>query len=150
MPRDVVNGLVVVAVIVVCLVALVALLVMRRYLLARPVGSFDCAMRIRTPGASGSAAWAPGVARYESDRLDWFPFLGLGARPAQVMRRQGFEIVDRREADEGDVVAIEAGWVVVTCDLDAETFELAMERQAYEALATWLESAPPGQNAVFS
>jgi len=148
--QDIVDGLVLIALIALILVTLIGLLVVRRYLLARAVGSFDCALRMTTPGANGHAVWAPGVARYESDRLDWYPFLGVGAKPGHVMKRQGLEIVGRREARALEATTIQSGWVVVVCDLDAAILELAMEPAAYDALAMWLESAPPGQHSVFS
>jgi hypothetical protein len=149
-PTEVAAGLAFLAGAAVILVALIGLLVARRQLLARPAGAFDCSMRMKSSGVTGSVGWAPGVARCESDRLEWFPFLGWSMKPGQVLRRQGLEIVDRRVARPPETAAILRGWIVVTCDLDDEVLELAMEPASYDALAMWLESAPPGGLPVFT
>ena len=119
-----------------------ALFVLRRYLLMRSIGIFDCSLRKeggRTPGA-----WTMGMARYESDRLDWFPVFTMNPRPERSLARARLVILDRREPQGSETYGIMPGAVIVRCAYGAATLELAMNRTAYDGFATWLESAPPG------
>jgi hypothetical protein len=129
------------------IVALLALaiggLVLRRHVLTKEIGSFDCSMRIEDP--NGRLRWMVGVARYADDRLDWFNVFGFTLRPARRLSRPSLEILERRQPNSHDIYAVMPGWVVVRCDDDATVLELAMGQIAYNGFATWLESAPPGQ-----
>jgi hypothetical protein len=129
--------------VVALLVLAVGGLVLRRYLLTREIGSFDCSLRVEDP--SGRFRWMVGVARYEADRLDWFNVFGLTLRPARSLGRPNLEILEKRQPNSHDIYAVMPGWVVVRCDDDGAVVELAMGQNAYNGFATWLESAPPGQ-----
>lgn len=118
-------------------------LVLRRHLLTREIGSFDCSLRVEDP--TGRFRWMVGVARYEADRLDWFNVFGLTFRPARSLGRSGLEILEKRPPNSHDIYAVMPGWVVARCDDDGVAVELAMGQHAYNGFATWLESAPPGQ-----
>jgi Protein of unknown function (DUF2550) len=113
-------------------------------LLTRPVGTFECSLR------GEIAQWAPGVARYQQDRLDLYRLFSLRRRPIRSLPRLGLMILDRRVPASAERDTVLPGWVVVRCatqDGDhCDTLELAMSAQAYSGLATWLESAPPGQH----
>jgi hypothetical protein len=116
---------------------------MRRALLTRGMGSFICSMR-RDP-AMGN--WALGVARYEQDRLDWFRLFAISLRPSRSLSRTRLVILGRHEPEDDAVASsVLPGWVVVRCAYGAVTLELAMSDPAYNGLAAWLESAPPGQH----
>jgi len=132
---------------VVVLVLLVALLlaafVLRRYMMTRVVGTFDCSLRGTDPQDTGS--WMAGVARYQSDRLDWFRVFTVSMRPARSLARSRLEIIERRVPQGPEARAVIPGCVVVRCEYDGTGLELAMTDPAYNALAAWLESAPPGQ-----
>jgi hypothetical protein len=117
----------------------------RRYLLIRAVGSFDCSMR-RPDAQHVAGGWMPGVARYEQDRLDWFRVFTMSPRPSRSLIRGRLIILDRRVPQGPEVYAVVPGWVVVQCAYGSHMVELAMSEPAYSGLATWLESAPPGQN----
>jgi Protein of unknown function (DUF2550) len=128
------------------LVGLWAVVLARRLVLARGVGTFDCSLR-RTArrGRGRRGGWVLGVARYEADRLDWFQVLTVSPRPTRSLARERLAILDRRSPDEIQSYAILPGWVVVVCAYGTSTLELAMSEAAYSGLAAWLESAPPGR-----
>jgi hypothetical protein len=138
--------LAVVATLVTVLVGLWAVVLARRLLLARGVGTFDCSLRRTTRHGRGrSGSWVLGVARYEADRLDWFQVLTISPRPTRSLARERLAILDRRSPDDIPSYAILPGWVVVVCAYGTSTLELAMSEAAYSGLAAWLESAPPGR-----
>ena len=62
---DLVLSAAVVGGLIVLFILLVALFLLRRYLLTRPVGAFDCSLRKSRTVPGG---WMLGVARYEPDR----------------------------------------------------------------------------------
>lgn len=142
---EVLLPLAVIATLVTVLVGLWAVVLARRVVLARGVGTFDCALR--SDSRQGGRGWVLGVARYEADRLDWFRVLTVSPRPTRSLSRERLVILDRREPDDVSSYAILPGWVVVVCAYGASTLELAMSDPAYNGLAAWLESAPPGQHA---
>ena len=129
---------------VIVLVGLWAVVLARRLLLARGVGTFDCSLRRRTRRGGG---WVLGVARYEADRLDWFQVLTVSPRPTRSLARERLVILERREPDAVQSYAVLPGWVVVLCAYGTSTLEMAMSEAAYNGLAAWLESAPPGPHA---
>lgn len=123
----------------------VGVFVLRRFILSRGVGTFDCSLRV--PDArQGTGGWMPGVARYERDRLDWFRVFTVSPKPSRSLLRGSLMIVDRRPPQGSEIYAVLPGWVIVRCADGTRTVELAMSEPAYSGLATWLESAPPGQN----
>lgn len=119
--------------------------VVRRMVLARAVGTFDCSMR-RDGHAHVAGRWMLGLARYERDRLDWFRFFALGLRPARSLERSRLVILGRHAPTGPEAHGVLPGWVVVRCAYGAGTVELAMSEPAYNGLAAWVESAPPGQH----
>lgn len=121
----------------------VGLLILRRYLLTRAIGSFDCSMR-HTQAHHQAGGWMPGVARYEQDRLDWFRVFTMSPRPTKSLFRGRLMILERRVPQGAEIYAVLPGWVIVRCSYGHHTLELAMSELAYNGLATWLESAPPG------
>jgi hypothetical protein len=123
----------------------VGAVVLRRYLIGRARGTFDCSLRRASSHHAGSG-WMPGVARYERDRLDWFRVFTLSPKPSRSLVRNQLTIIDHRVPDGVETYAVIPGWVIVRCAYGAQTLELAMSELAYSGLATWLESAPPGQN----
>lgn len=129
---------------VVLLLVGVGIFALRRYLLTRAIGSFDCSMR--RPGVCHAGGWIPGVARYEQDRLDWFRAFATSTRPSRSLFRGRLVIIEQRPPQESEAYAILPGWVIVRCAYGQQTIELAMSEPAYNGLATWLESAPPGQS----
>lgn len=132
-----------------CLIALTLLaatgfLVLRRVVITRSIGTFECALKV--PDRDGTS-WVLGVARYEADRLDWFRVLTINPRPERSLARDRLLILERRrpEGDQRSPLLL-PGWVVVRCSYQGAPLEMAMGEPSYSALATWLESAPPGQH----
>jgi hypothetical protein len=64
-----VGGEVVLLVLVLLVLVLVGL-ALRRRLLARQGGTFECSLRLRD--AVRGSGWALGVARYNEENLEWF------------------------------------------------------------------------------
>ncbi|MFN0285072.1 MAG: DUF2550 domain-containing protein [Kineosporiaceae bacterium] len=120
-------------------------LVLRRIILSREVGTFDCSMR-RESKAHATGSWRLGLARYECDRLDWFRFFAWGLRPARSLDRGRLVIVDQHAPLGPQSHSILPGWVVVRCAYGGLTIEFAMSEPAYSGLAAWVESAPPGEH----
>lgn len=125
-------------------------LVVRRRLLSRDVGTFDCSMRreVAGPRAHVAGSWMLGLARYERDRLDWFRFFALSLRPARSLERSRLVLLGRHTPSGAEATAVLPGWVVARCAYGAVTLELAMSEGAYNGLAAWVESAPPGQGVT--
>jgi hypothetical protein len=123
-------------------------LVARRSLLSRGFGSFDCSLRHET--IRQRTGWTHGVARYQDDRLDWFRVFTARWRPAESLSRRRLVILDSRPPEPSDTHSGFPGWVVVRCAYGAVIVELAMSEPAFNGLAAWLESAPPGQHVAAS
>lgn len=130
------------ALVVAALVALGALAVRRR-LLTRRGGTFDCSLRIGA-GAHGKG-WTLGIGRYAGDIVEWYRVFSYSPRPRRVFRRRNLEILDRRVPQGAETFALLSGAVVVRCR-DGDGFvELAMGTDALTGFLSWLESAPPGE-----
>ncbi|MFN8077142.1 MAG: DUF2550 domain-containing protein [Kineosporiaceae bacterium] len=142
---ELIVPLAVVGVLFLALVLALGLFIGRRLFLNRQVGTFDCSMRRDMGGSAGR--WTLGVARYESDRLDWFRVFTMSPRPGRSLARSRLVILDRRRPEGAESYAVVPGAVIVRCAYGASTLELAMDRSAYDGFATWLESAPPGEHS---
>lgn len=136
---DLVLSAAVVGGLIALFVLMVALFLLRRYLLARPAGAFDCSLRKDRPVPGG---WMLGVARYEPDRLDWFKVFDFSPRPGRTLARARLVVLETRKAKRGEG-NVGAGSLVVTCGYGAGELELAMSEPDYNGFAAWLESAPP-------
>jgi hypothetical protein len=134
----------VLAVLVGLAVLVVLVLLVRRLMLTRGLGTFDCSLRQETILQRGH--WIHGIARYGDNRLDWFRVFAVRLRAAESLARQHLVILDRRQPDPEESHSVLPGWVVVRCGYGSTIVELAMSEGAYNGLAAWLESAPPGQH----
>jgi hypothetical protein len=115
----------------------------RRRIIQR-TGSFDCSLRVNRK--TFGRGWALGVARYAGDRLEWFRVFSLSIRPREVLPRDGFVIVRRRDPEYPENLALMAGHVVLECrESDDAEVDLAMSPEAATGLVAWLEARPPGQ-----
>jgi hypothetical protein len=121
-------------------------LVVRRAILSRSLGTFDCSLRAETIRESGR--WRHGLARYGEEQLDWFRVFGVRPVPAESLSRRRLVILDRRLPEPAETNEVLPDWVVVRCGYGSVIVELAMSELAYTGLAAWLESAPPGQQPV--
>jgi hypothetical protein len=71
----------------------------------------------------------------------------VNLRPTRSLARERLVILERREPEAVQSYAVLPGWVVVLCAYGTSTLEMAMSEAAYNGLAAWLESAPPGRHA---
>lgn len=139
---------------------------LRRRLIQRSGGTFDCSLRLRMPPEEAAAApvadraeaddavdgpepsgkgWVFGVARYSGDRIEWFRVFSYAPRPRRVLERAEIEVVHRRTPRGEEEMALLSGAVVLTCSHRGSRLELAMSDDALTGFLAWLEAAPPGQ-----
>ncbi|MER7171776.1 DUF2550 domain-containing protein [Streptomyces mesophilus] len=130
-------------------VVLVGLFVfgLRRRLIQRSGGTFDCSLRWDAPeaGDTSGKGWSYGVARYSGDRIEWFRVFSYAPRPRRILERSAIEVVDRRSPDGDEEVALLSDAIVLGCKLRGTRLELAMSEDALTGFLAWLEAAPPGQ-----
>src|SRR6476469_4756703 len=101
-------GVLEVAIAVLLLIGLaILLLAVRRRWLARQGGTFECSARLRVSHPSGG--WALGVARYNGERLEWFRFFSYAVRPRLSLRRTDVRVVDSRDPDPVQALALYQG-----------------------------------------
>ncbi|MGW7350135.1 DUF2550 domain-containing protein [Streptomyces sp. Z26] len=135
----------------VVLLVLVGLFVfgLRRRLLQRSGGTFDCSLRWDVPDTGDAEpdgkGWVYGVARYNGDRVDWFRVFSYAPRPRRAMERGAIEVLARRMPTGEEELALLSGQVVLACSLGGVRVELAMSEDALTGFLAWLEAAPPGQ-----
>ncbi|RAG82812.1 DUF2550 domain-containing protein [Streptacidiphilus pinicola] len=144
--------LAVVTVIAVLLVGLLGLgaFAVRRRLIQRPGGTFDCSARLDVPAApaedeAGGKGWIFGIARYNNDAVEWFRVFSWAPRPRRVLQRSQIEVVERRTPEGQEELALLSGAVVLVCTHAGDPLELAMSEDALTGFLAWLEAAPPGQ-----
>jgi hypothetical protein len=135
---------------------------LRRRLIQRPGGTFDCSLRLRmpaeavpappdsepTPPAAPSAdgkGWVFGIARYSGDSIEWFRVFSYAPRPRRVLARSDIEVLGRRYPAGQEELALLSGSVVLRCVHRSAPLELAMSEDALTGFLAWLEAAPPGQ-----
>ncbi|HEY3871564.1 MAG TPA: DUF2550 domain-containing protein [Actinocrinis sp.] len=97
-------------------------------------------------GVRAGRGWSYGIAQYENDRIDWYRIFSYAYRPAAVLTRRDLEVVSRREAVDGEELALFPGWTIVECRFGSGLVELAMAPDALTGFLSWLEAAPPGQD----
>lgn len=139
--QEIVVPLAVVAALALLLVALASAFVLRRQTLARRAASFDCSLR-RPDGH-----WSLGIARYSTDRLEWFRIFSFSFRPMTTWLRDEMVVLERRATAGTEMTAVLPHAVVVHCRHRGDELDLAMSDEAYTGFASWLESAPPGRHA---
>lgn len=118
---------------------------LRRRLIQRAGGTFDCSLRRGARSARPGKGWAYGVARYSGDAIEWFRVFSYAPRPRRVLRRDAIEVLERRPPAGEEELALLSDAVVLACRHDEERIELAMSEDALTGFLAWLEAAPPGQ-----
>ncbi|MFC4030861.1 DUF2550 domain-containing protein [Streptomyces polygonati] len=120
---------------------------LRRRLIQRPGGTFDCSLRAAPPGDAEQAGkgWVYGVARYDNDRVEWFRVFSYAPRPRRVLDRPAIEVLGRRAPQGSEELALLSDAVVLSCAHRGTRLELAMSDDALTGFLAWLEAAPPGQ-----
>ncbi|MEU7105851.1 DUF2550 domain-containing protein [Streptomyces stramineus] len=139
---------------IVVLLVLVGLFVfgLRRRLIQRSGGTFDCSLRWNVPEpdpeqelAPDGKGWVYGVARYNSDRIEWFRVFSYAYRPRRLLERSSIEVIERRPPMGDEELALLSDAVVLVCAHQGTRLELAMSEDALTGFLAWLEAAPPGQ-----
>ncbi|MCC5035573.1 DUF2550 domain-containing protein [Streptomyces sp. WAC 00631] len=121
---------------------------LRRRLLQRSGGTFDCSLRWDVPEGEpepSGKGWIYGVARYSGDRIEWFRVFSYAPRPRRVLERSAIEVVARRTPQGEEELALLSDAVVLGCAHRDTRLELAMSEDALTGFLAWLEAAPPGQ-----
>ncbi|AZM75531.1 DUF2550 domain-containing protein [Streptomyces sp. G3] len=120
---------------------------LRRRLIQRSGGTFDCSLRWDAPQQddTGGKGWAYGVARYNGDRVEWYRVFSYSPRPRRVLERSAIEVAGRRLPDGEEELALLSDAVVLACLHRGTRLELAMSEDALTGFLAWLEAAPPGQ-----
>lgn len=147
---------------------------MRRRLLQRSGGTFDCNLRWNAPvpvpspdetssrdgqgdgqdsyqgqeqgqEQGGGKGWAYGIARYNGDQIEWFRVFSYAPRPRRFLERNRIEVLQRRRPEGEEELALLSDAVILACSLYGTRVELAMSEDALTGFLAWLEAAPPGQ-----
>jgi hypothetical protein len=139
-----------VEILAVCFVVLclsVAFIPMRRHLIRRGGGAFDCAVRFGPLPAPGDAAgWSFAVGRYRDLTVDLYRVFSYSPRPRTSLARRGFDVTARRDTAGEESRTLLPGWAVLECSAAGRVVELAMSTESMMAFLTWVEAAPPGWN----
>lgn len=120
---------------------------LRRELIQRSGGTFDCSMRWGVPEETDTSGkgWVYGVARYSGDRIEWFRVFSYSHRPRRLLERSSIEVVSRRAPEGEEELALLSDAVVLGALHRGTRLELAMSEDALTGFLAWLEAAPPGQ-----
>lgn len=152
------------AVVALGVIGLVAFAVRRR-LIQRVGGTFDCSYRLKMPAdasiepdldengqptsapvpATDGKGWVFGIGRYSGDHIEWFRVFSYAPRPRKVLPRREIEVLGRRYPEGQEELALLSGSVVLRCLHNGAPLELAMSDDALTGFLAWLEAAPPGQ-----
>lgn len=143
-----------VLVLVLCVVAVVVLVLLglfvfglRRRLIQRSGGTFDCSLRWDVPegGDASGKGWGYGVARYNGDRIEWFRVFSYAVRPRRTLERSAIEVTGRRAPEGEEELALLSDAMVLACSHRGSRLELAMSEDALTGFLAWLEAAPPAR-----
>ncbi|MGW0708872.1 DUF2550 domain-containing protein [Streptomyces sp. NPDC002643] len=123
---------------------------LRRRLIQRSGGTFDCSLRWNAPekpekGDENGKGWGYGVARYNGDRIEWYRVFSYSPRPRRVLERSAIEVAGRRTPEGEEELALLSDAVILACLHRGSRLELAMSEDALTGFLAWLEAAPPGQ-----
>ncbi|MEV8047609.1 MULTISPECIES: DUF2550 domain-containing protein [Streptomyces] len=120
---------------------------LRRRLIQRSGGTFDCSLRwdVEEQSDVNGKGWSYGVARYNGDRIEWFRVFSYALRPRRVLERSRIEVAGRRLPEGEEELALLSDAVILACVHEGTHLELAMSEDALTGFLAWLEAAPPGQ-----
>jgi hypothetical protein len=119
----------------------------RRRVIQRSGGTFDCSLRWNTAEKSDTSGkgWGYGIARYSGDRIEWFRVFSYAPRPRRILERSSIEVAGRRAPEGEEELALLSDAIVLACLHRGTRLELAMSEDALTGFLAWLEAAPPGQ-----
>ena len=115
----------------------------RRVALANRLGAFGCLVRV---GAADSemGPWRRGIARYDTNALQWYATLTFGLNPSLSLDRDRLHLQDRFTADR-DEPRVPHGMSVVVGRYGDRRVDIAMAAGTASAFVLWVESGPPGR-----
>lgn len=118
------------------------LLFVRRVVISRKGGTIDMSLRVsrRYP----DRGWAPGLARFVGDDLQWYRIFSFSPWPRTVLNRHNLVVASRREPSQPELLALAADSVVMHVKTREAAVDVAMNTAALAGFLSWLESAPPG------
>jgi len=121
-------------------------LFVRREIIARGRGTIELNVRLSTrlPGRG----WSPGVARFTGDDLRWFRLFSLAVRPRRTLSRRALSIEGRRQPTPAERLALPADWIILRCNSQRESVEIAMAETTLAGFLSWVEAAPPGAVSI--
>jgi hypothetical protein len=101
---------------------------LRRRLIQRSGGTFDCSLRWDAPEKSDTSGkgWGYGIARYSGDRIEWFRVFSYALRPRRVLERSAIEVAGRRAPDGEEELALLSDAIILACVHRGTRLELAM------------------------
>ena len=73
------------------------LLALRRRVITRRGGTFDCSLRLKQ--AQHGKGWVLGIGRYNGDALEWYRVFSYSTRPKRVFVRRELEVIESRDPD---------------------------------------------------
>ncbi len=128
-------------------------LFIRRRLLARSGGTFECSVRLQRPSQSNAAAaargWTLGLGRYRDTTIEWFRIFSFSPHPKYVFDRS-LTVVGRRRPAGAEAFALYGGHIVVAVELQSgQPVEFAMSEGALTGFMAWVEAAPPLPDHIF-
>lgn len=128
-------------------IVLVVFLAVRRNVLQRSRGTFDCSLRLGRTKLDGAAGrgWVLGIARYSGNVVEWYRVFSFSMRPRKVFSRDDLLVLSRRPPLPTEALGLYDGHVVVEVSERGRNVELAMSEDALTGFLAWLEAAPPGR-----
>ncbi len=121
-------------------------LAIRRRVLRRRGGTFDCSLRLSAK--RHGQGWVYGIARYRGDGIEWFRVFSFSPRPKRTIPRRDLVVHGRRVPKGPEVMSLLSGAVILECGVAGQPLELAMSPDAMTGFLSWLEAAPPGRHLV--
>ncbi len=128
------------------LLCALGVLFVRREIIARGRGTIELNVRLSTrlPGRG----WSPGVARFTGDDLRWFRLFSLAVRPRRTLSRRALSVEGRRQPTPAERLALPADWIILRCNSQRESVEIAMAETTLAGFLSWVEAAPPGAVSI--
>ena len=128
------------------LLCALGVLFVRREIIARGRGTIELNVRLSTrlPGRG----WSPGVARFAGDDLRWFRLFSLAVRPRRTLSRRALSVEGRRQPTPAERLALPADWIILRCNSQRESVEIAMAETTLAGFLSWVEAAPPGAVSI--
>ena len=88
--------------------------------------------------------WRRGIARYDTNALQWYATLTLGLNPSLSLDRARLHLLDRFTAGR-DEPRVPHGMSVVAGRYGDQRVDIAMAAGNASAFVLWVESGPPGR-----